>query len=104
MNIDLLYTSSCHAYRRAMEELEAALDETGFPVLFTMIRVDKQSDAKKYRFSGSPAIHLDGEDIDPHAGEIKNFSAVACRPYLWDGKGYDWPPKAMIVEALKNKL
>lgn len=104
MNIDLLYTASCHAYRRAMEELEAALDETGLPVIFTMIRVDKQSDAKKYKFSGSPSLHIDGEDIDPKANEIKNFSVVSCRPYLWDGKGYDWPPKAMIIDALKKRM
>ena len=104
MNIDLLYTTSCHAYRRAMEELEAALDEMKLSVIFTMIRVDKQADAKKYKFSGSPAIHINGIDIDPRAGEIKSFSVVSCRPYLWDGKGYDWPPKAMIVEALKKKL
>lgn len=104
MTIDLLYTVSCHAYRRAMEELEAALDEVGLPVRFSMIRVDKQSDARKFKFSGSPALHIDGEDIDPKAGEIKNFSVVSCRPYLWDGKGYDWPPKAMIVEALKKRI
>ncbi len=86
-----------------MEELEAALDEMKLSIVFTMIRVDKQADAKKYKFSGSPAIHINGTDIDPHAGEIKNFSVVSCRPYLWEGKGYDWPPKAMIVEALKKK-
>lgn len=104
MNIELFYTASCHAYRRAMDELETALDEVGLPVKFTMMRIDKLSEAKSMKFAGSPAIHVNGEDIDPKAKEIKNFAVVACRPYFWEGKSYDWPPKAMIIEALKKKI
>lgn len=87
-----------------MDEIEAALSESGLPVNFRMTRVDTVTDAKHYKFAGSPAIHVDGEDIDPKAKEIKNFAVVACRPYWFGGKSYDWPPKAMIVSALNEKM
>ncbi len=87
-----------------MDELEAALNEAGLPVKFTMVRIDKPEQAKEFKFAGSPAIHIDGIDVDPKAKEIKNFAVVACRPYYWEGKSYDWPPKAMIAEVLKKLL
>ena len=87
-----------------MDELETALDEVRLPVKFIMIRIDKLADAKKMKFAGSPAIHIDGEDIDPKAREIKKFAVVACRPYYYEGKSYDWPPKSMIVDALKKRI
>ncbi len=102
MEIQLLYTSGCHAYRRAMDEIEAALSEAGLPVNFRMTRVDTVIEAKRHKFAGSPSILIDGVDIDSGAKEVKKFSVVACRPYRWKDKPYDWPPKAMIMEALKR--
>ena len=99
----MLYTNECHAYRRAIDELAAALDEARLPVRFALCRIDGKTDAKKRKFSGSPTIQLDGEDIDLEARAVKNFAVAACRPYQWEGKSYDWPPKAMIVAALLKK-
>jgi hypothetical protein len=101
--IRLLHTADCHAYHQALDELEAALVETGWPVQFEVILIASDREAKRYKFLGSPAIHIDGRDVDPMAAEATQYSAQGCRPYFWQGKPSDFPPKEMILQTLKRR-
>lgn len=99
--IRLLHTEGCHAYHNAFDELEKALKEKGLPVQFEVRLITSEDDAKEYKFFGSPAIQVNGEDVDPKAKMVTKYSANSCRPYLWKGKSYDYPPKEIILGALK---
>lgn len=100
MKIQLLHTKDCHAWMEAEKELKQALDEAGLKTTYEVVLVENLDQAQKYRFSGSPQILIDGEDIDPMAKNIKNFSVASCRPYFYQRKSYDYPPKEMILEYL----
>jgi hypothetical protein len=54
-----------------------------------------------YRFFGSPTVQVNGEDVDPKAKMVTKYGMSSCRPYFWNGKSYDYPPKEMIMEALR---
>lgn len=99
--IRLLHTEACHAYHYAFDELEKALKEKGLPVKFEVILITSEKEAKEHKFFGSPAIQVNGEDVDPKAKMVTKYSVSSCRPYFWKGKSYDYPPKEMILEALK---
>lgn len=99
--IRLLHTGGCHAYHQAFDEIEKALKEKGLPVQFEVIQITSEEEVKKYKFFGSPAIQIDGEDVDPKARMVTKYGMSSCRPYFWSGKSYDYPPKEMIMEALK---
>lgn len=101
--IRLLHTADCHAYHQALDQLEGASAEAGLPVQFQVVLITSDVEVQKYRFLGSPAIQIDGRDIDPMAAETTQYQAQACRPYFWQGKPYDFPPKAMILQALKRR-
>lgn len=99
--IRLLHTEGCHTYHNAFDEIEKALKEKGFPVRFEVILITSEEEAKGHKFFGSPTIHVDGEDVDPNARMVTKYGISSCRPYFWKGKSYDYPPKEMIMEALK---
>lgn len=99
--IGLLHTDGCHAYHEAFDELEKALKEKGLPVQFEVILVTSEDDAKEYKFFGSPTIQVNRDDVDPKAKMVTKYGMSSCRPYFWKGKSYDYPPKEMIMEALK---
>lgn len=102
MEIRLLHTDDCHVWKEALSQLESALAEVGLAVKYEVINVKSTEEAQKYKFAGSPSIQIDGEDIDPRAKGIKTYTVVACRPYFYNGKSFDYPPKEMLVEELKK--
>lgn len=102
MKVQLLHTADCHVWQKAEFELEKALKVASLPVAHEIILIENSKQAEDFKFSGSPQISIDGIDIDPKAAKIKIFSVEACRPYFWQGKSFDYPPKEMILSALKT--
>ena len=99
--IKLLHTEGCHAYHQAFDELEKALKEKGLPVQFEVILISSEEEAKEHKFFGSPTIQINGVDVDPKAKMVTKYGVSSCRPYFWEGKSYDYPPKEIILEVLK---
>lgn len=99
--IRLLHTQGCHTYHQAFDELEKALKEKGLPVRFEVVLITCEKEAEENKFLGSPTIQVNGEDVDPKAKIVTKYSISLCRLYFWKGKSYDYPPKEMILEALK---
>jgi hypothetical protein len=99
--VRLLHTEACHAYHQAIDEIEKALKEKGLPVKFEVILITSQDQVDLYRFFGSPTVQVNGEDVDPKAKMVTKYGMSSCRPYFWNGKSYDYPPKEMIMEALR---
>ncbi len=104
LDIQLLHTRACHGYERAMRELEVALEEAGLPVRFEVILVNSQEEAEQHRFIGSPTIRVNGTDIESEAANVEKFGTGSCRPYFWKDRFYDYPPKDMILAAIREQL
>lgn len=101
MKIQLLHTADCHAWKDSLSTLEDALKIKSLEVKYEVILIETENQANAYKFSGSPTILINGIDIDPLARNEKTYSISSCRPYFYQGKTYDFPPKEMIFEALK---
>lgn len=102
MVIQLLHTKDCHAWQEAEKVLEEALQEVGLPVEYQVMLVTSQVQAEQLKFLGSPQITVNRVDVDPLAKNATRFSVQSCRPYLYQGESYDYPPKEMIMEALNR--
>lgn len=102
MKVQLLHTSDCHAWKDALSVLEEALSERGHETRSELILVTTDEEAKQLKFLGSPTVRIDDMDVDPRARTVSNYSLAACRPYYYQEKIYDYPPKDLIIEALKE--
>lgn len=102
MKIEFLHTESCHVWQKALPLLEESVKELGLAEEIEVTTIRTQKDAETHKFSGSPAIKINGKDIDPLAEKITKYSPASCRPYFYRGKFYDYPPREMILEALKQ--
>lgn len=100
MKIQLLHTADCHAWKDSLSILEETLKSKGLEVMYEVRLIETEDQARAYKFSGSPTILIDGVDVDPLARNITTYSVNSCRPYFYQGKTYDFPPKEMILDAL----
>lgn len=102
MRVQLIRNEGCHIWQTAEKVLKEALKEAGLPQDYDIVVVNNDEEAEKYRFFGSPQINIDGRDIDPSAEKAQEFQTLGCRFYMWQGKMHEYPPKGMILEALKD--
>jgi hypothetical protein len=57
-------------------------------------------DAIAERFLGSPTIRVDGVDVEPAAGERRDFG-LCCRLYRAADGMQPMPPEAWVLAALR---
>ena len=95
----------------ALSEVSRVLEGTGVEVLVNKINVISEELAKQYQFISSPTIRLNGRDIQMDVKESLCESCgdlcgdeVDCRVWVYQGKEYTVPPKAMIIEALLKEV
>ena len=100
MEIQFLYCEDCPSHLEAIQRLRKILAEEGIRAAIDIVKVEKQEDAEKFRFLGSPTIRINGLDIDP---SVDPHYAVTCRAYvLEDGRISPLPSEAMIRKALRK--
>ncbi|MCF6460879.1 DUF2703 domain-containing protein [Clostridium sp. Cult3] len=114
--IEFLYLDldTCNRCQGTDDGLEAAITDvakvlklTGIDVVVKKIHIDSKGKAIKYKFVSSPTIRINGKDIQMEVKESYCESCgdlcgddVDCRVWMYEGKEYDVPPKAMIVDAI----
>ncbi len=103
MKIELLYFDGCLGYQTALKYLREVIAEKKLGVGVEMVKIENDEQAVARRFLGSPSIRLNGRDIEPGAGGIKDFS-MRCRLYLEDDKVNELPSKKMIHRAIDEAL
>jgi hypothetical protein len=102
MRIELLYFEGCPSYEAPLPELRALLASEGIAEEIELRRVETVGAAEQERFLGSPTVRIDGEDVDPGAGDRDDFG-LQCRVYR-DRNGLSrTPPVGWISEALGRK-
>lgn len=118
--IDFLYldVSVCERCQETDKNLDEALIEvsnvlksTGVEVTANKINVNTEELARKYKFLTSPTIRINGNDIQLDYKESLCESCgdlcgddVDCRVWIYQGKEYTKPPKAMIIEAILKEV
>jgi hypothetical protein len=99
--IEFFYWEECPSHERALAILREVMAEEGISDPVDVIEVKTEDVAQRYRFYGSPTIHINGRDIVPpleDAGE----AGLTCRAYRRaDGRISPLPPREQIVAALQ---
>src|SRR6266516_1224365 len=102
MRIELLYFDGCPSYEALLPELRELLSDAGIEDEIELRRVESLAAAERERFLGSPTLRVEGEDVDPTAGERKDFG-LKCRLYR-SADGYSpTPPATWIRSALARQ-
>lgn len=91
----------------ALAEVSKVLEATGTEVVLNKVNVNTEELANAYKFISSPTIRINGQDIQLEVKESLCESCgdlcgdqVDCRVWVYQGKEYTVPPKAMIIEAI----
>jgi hypothetical protein len=86
---------------RLLPALRELLISGGIADKIELRRIESAEDAEHERFLGSPTVRIDGEDVDPGAGDRDDFG-LKCRLYR-DQEGVSkTPPEQWIRAALKR--
>ena len=95
----------------ALAEVSKVLEATGFEVDVNKINVTTEELAVEHKFVSSPTIRVNGRDIQMEVEESLCESCgdlcgeeVDCRVWVYQGKEYTVPPKAMIIEAILKEI
>ncbi|UJA19811.1 thioredoxin family protein [Thermoleophilia bacterium SCSIO 60948] len=102
MRVELLYFDGCPSYKALLPELRAALKREGFEDEVELRRVETLEAAEAEGFLGSPSVRINGEDIDPGAGDRSDFG-LKCRLYRSAQGTSGIPPQAWLVDALRRQ-
>lgn len=116
LEIDFLYLDLdvCTRCQSAESSLDDALAEAakilaaaGIEVAVRKIHIRDEELARAHRLLSSPTIRINGRDIQLDVRESRCESCgdlcgdgVDCRVWIYQGKEYTSPPKAMIVDAI----
>ncbi len=99
MKIQLLYFIGCPSWEVALKNLKTAIQQEGIDGDIQLIHVQDDSEAEKYRFLGSPSIHIDGHDLWP-SNRDRYF--LSCRVYETPEGRKGFPTVEMILEKLRT--
>ncbi|MGI6422184.1 MAG: DUF2703 domain-containing protein [Syntrophomonadaceae bacterium] len=95
----------------ALVEVSKVLEATGTEVVLNKVNVISEELAAEYKFVSSPTIRVNGHDIQMEVKESLCESCgdlcgdeVDCRVWVYQGKEYTVPPKAMIIEAILKEV
>lgn len=113
--LDLSVCTRCQGTDKSLDEaieaVSSVLKETGTEVLVNKINVNSEELALKYKFISSPTIRVNGHDIQMEVRESLCESCgdlcgsdVDCRVWVYEGKEYTEPPKAMIIEGILKEI
>lgn len=99
--IDILYFDSCPGWRAAEQRVRQVVLDAGLEgdVSVRLVPVETEEGARTHHFVGSPTVRVDGEDVDPAAGQRTSFG-LQCRLYDSGGRLDRLPPTNLIRSAL----
>lgn len=111
MFIDLTVCDRCLGADASLEEAVAevanVLRATGHEIDVRKILVESENQARELGFVSSPTIRINGQDIQLDGKESLCESCgdvcgedVDCRVWIWQGREFTTPPKAMIVDSI----
>ena len=95
----------------ALSKIAKVLEAAGNEVIVNKVEINSEELAIAYKFVSSPTIRVNGYDIQMDVKESLCESCgdlcgdeVDCRVWVYQGKEYTIPPKAMIIEAILKEV
>lgn len=113
--LDLNICNRCQGTDQGLEEAIAdvtkVLESAGIEIIVNKIHINSKERAIQYGFITSPTIRVNGRDIQMEFKESLCESCgdlcgdeVDCRVWVYKGKEYNVPPKAMIIDAILREV
>ena len=113
--LDLDVCSPCRStesnIEEALSQVSGVLESTGAEVAVKKTHVQSLEQAVELGFLTSPTVRVGGRDLqldfkENHCATCSQVSGTAtdCRVWLYQGREYSAPPKAMIVEAVLREV
>lgn len=113
--LDLSACSRCQgtetALDEALTEIAHLLEAIGTEMVVNKVNVINQELARKHRFVSSPTVRVNGRDIQMEIRESQCEScgelcgdSIDCRVWVYQGKEYAVPPKAMLIDAILHEV
>jgi len=113
--LDLTTCERCQStdssLKEALRVLSGAFDTLGYGVHVNEVNITSRELAEQYRFISSPTIRVNGVDINADVKESDCADCgslcgdnVDCRVFTYEGKDYEQPPTAMIVDGILKAI
>lgn len=99
--VELLYFEGCPNHEDAHKLVERLSRELDIDLELRLIEIPDDEVARRLHFLGSPTIRVNGEDVDPHASERRDF-ARACRVYRTERGFAGRPDERWVRDALER--
>lgn len=74
MRIQVLYTTGCEHYKKAIEAAHDAIHMAGIEVEPEAIEISSMEQARELHLLGSPTVLVDGFDVEPSARTRTDFN------------------------------
>jgi len=95
----------------ALEDVSKVLETCNYNVVVKKINVSTKELAIRHKFVSSPTIRVNGRDIQMEfreslcesCGDVCG-SDVDCRVWVYHGREYTEPPKALIIEGILREV
>ena len=118
LEVELLYLdlTTCGRCVGTAQNLEAAIAEVssllgaaGVDVSLRKVHVTTADLARRHRFTSSPTIRVDGQDValEQRESACRDCTelggcggGIDCRVWVWQGREHTEAPKGLIVDAL----
>lgn len=92
---------------KAVELVRPIMDMAGYNIVMNKVEIENEYLAERFEFLSSPTVRVNGVDICPEVIEnecdcCRTLSSydVNCRQFDFNGKLYEVPPTAYIVQRL----
>src|SRR3954453_11319793 len=99
VRLEVLYFDGCPGHEALMPRLRMLMAQVGVDAPVELRRVESVEAAERERFVGSPTLRVDGQDVDPSAGERTDFG-LKCRLYPSPDGLCGTVPDEFVIAAL----
>ena len=99
MKLEVLYFDGCPSHEALMPRLRELMAHASVDEPIELKHVESVAAAERERFLGSPTLRVDGQDVDPTAGERTDFG-LKCRLYPSTDGLRGAVPDAFVLAAL----
>ena len=101
MKVEVFYFDGCPNHAALLPRLRELLSSAGASTDIELVRVEDTAIAERERFLGSPTVRIDGEDVEPGAGERSDFG-LKCRLFATPDGLRGMPADEWVIAALRR--
>ena len=98
MKIEVLYVPGCPSRSAAVKLVEKVISTEGVEADIREVVVEDEEMARDLRFTGSPTIRINGEDVAAEPQANQNY-AMSCRLY-YGSEQIGVPPADQVRQAV----